>query len=95
MSKAPTPQPKGAIKPKAPPAPPPPPEYPRPLPSAHSENLHAFHNRLRILSSLDSWDVPGLWSVSGFINNPWRYFVTCSDADRLIIWNALRKREQR
>ena len=58
-------------------------------------DMQAFQNRLRILSSLDSWDIPGLSRFESFAGNPWLYFMACSDADRRIIWNALRKRERR
>ena len=53
-----------------------------------------FLNRLRILRSLDSCEVPNLGSWASFRNDPYYYVITCSDDDAAAIWTALRKREE-
>ena len=57
------------------------------------EQRHHFQNRLRILRSIDGFEVPGLSNLPKFIRDPFEYMVRCSDADGDLIFRALIKRE--
>ena len=58
---------------------------------ADRKDMERFHNRLRILRSIDSWDFP---SVSpSFHVDPYSFFVRCSDAQRDDLWRIIRERE--
>lgn len=55
--------------------------------------LRKFHNRLRILRSIDSFEVSKLSEKLRFVMSPFEYFIRCSDQDAEIIFKALLKRE--
>ena len=58
------------------------------------EGLDEFLNRLRILRSIDSHEVPELVEWPGFRDDPYEYLINCSDDEAAHIWAALRKREK-
>ena len=58
------------------------------------DTLPIFLNRLRILRSLDSYDVPEVSNWGRFRDNPAEYFISCCNDDAERIWTALRKREK-
>jgi hypothetical protein len=62
--------------------------------------LRQFHNALRILLNIDA---PDLYDALGrkdaiawrsFVDNPFRWFITASDADAEAIWNLVEKRNE-
>lgn len=57
--------------------------------------MDTFHNRLRILRSIDRSEVSALsdpqWAA--FREQPVAYFIRCSDEARAVIWDALVERE--
>ena len=63
------------------------------LKALKEEKLHQFQNRLRILRSIDSWEVSGLSDLVTFIRSPYEFFIRCSDSDADLIFEALLKRE--
>ena len=55
---------------------------------------HKFLNRLRILRSIDSYEVKGLSDQSAFLSNPYEYVIRCEDDDAALIFAALLIREK-
>lgn len=58
-----------------------------------------FHNRLRILSSIDAHELRDLdtdiWTAAEyakFRDNPWSYFIKADDEVAVMIWNVIAKR---
>lgn len=58
-----------------------------------------FHNRLRIMSSIDQHELADLdadiWTDSEyakFRDDPWRYFIKADDEAAVMIWNVVTKR---
>ena len=70
---------------------------------ADRKDMHRFVNRLRILRSIDLWDLSAplwshvpLWSHRAqmdFRNAPDTYFIRCSDDQRADLWRIIRERE--
>ena len=59
------------------------------------EDMGVFLNRLRILRSLDAFEVPllaGNWPE--FRDGPYEYIISCPPDEAEHIWTALRKREK-
>ena len=60
------------------------------------EGMEEFLNRLRILRSLDAFEVPlvaGCLDWPSFSESPYEYLISCPDDEAEHIWTALRKRE--
>lgn len=58
-----------------------------------------FHNRLRILSSIDRHELAELdaeiWTAAEYLkfrNNPWSYFIAADDEVAVMIWSVVTKR---
>jgi len=58
-----------------------------------------FHNRLRILSSIDRHELAALdteiWTAGEYVkfrDDPWRYFIKADDEVAVMIWNVVTKR---
>ena len=72
------------------------------LPEGESD-LRVFHNRLRILMSIDKHELveAGVFSIdndeawAAICRNPWRYFIGCSDEQNKKLWSIIQKREKR
>lgn len=72
------------------------------LPEGESD-LRVFHNRLRILMGIDKHELvdAGVLSIDSiqaweaFCNNPWRWFIACSDEQNKKLWSIIQKREKR
>ena len=60
------------------------------------EERHQFQNRLRILRSIDGFELGGmlLEAEMKFVRSPYEYFIRCSDENADIIFEALLKREK-
>ena len=62
------------------------------------EDMGVFLNRLRILRSLDAFEVPllaGNWPEwRKFRDDPSEYLISCPPDEAEHIWTALRKREE-
>jgi len=56
-----------------------------------------FHNGLRLLRSINLWDLPSLsfTEYQEFRNSPYDFFIKCSDPMRDEIWAAMEKRMNR
>ena len=52
-----------------------------------------FSNALRILRSLDAHEVESIAAWPRFRDNPYMYFITCSDEDKRTIWRAIERRQ--
>ena len=59
------------------------------------EARHHFQNRLRILRSIDGYEVRGISDEAGFLRSPYEFFIRCSEEDSDLIFEALLKREPR
>ena len=58
------------------------------------EGLDEFLNRLRILRSLDGYEVQ-VTCWEDFRDDPYEYLIRCPEQDEVAhIWTALRKREE-
>ena len=57
------------------------------------DDMRRFLNRLKILRSLDHFEVPDVRDWAMFRDNPAEYYIRCSDAEDEHIWKALRRRE--
>ena len=55
---------------------------------------HHFINRLRILRSIDSFEVIGVASQENFIREPFEYLVRANPKDSKIIFEAILRRER-
>lgn len=53
-----------------------------------------FHNALRILNSIDQYEVPFLMPEQwvAFQDNPFRFFITCDDETCDALWAIIRGR---
>ena len=61
-----------------------------------TQDMQKFHNRLRILSSIDWHELPEKWlhqSKVDFVENPIGFFIRCSDSKAEDLWWVLLKRE--
>ena len=60
-------------------------------------DMERFHNRLRVLCNIDIWDVDmSRWDTNReglFFDNPWKFFIQCSDKQRAELWRIIRERE--
>jgi len=56
---------------------------------------HAFHNALRILRALDFHEVQFLTDAEWekFRDNPYDFFITTSNSNSSLIWQAIQKRQ--
>ena len=57
-------------------------------------DLHQFINRLRILRSIDGFEVSGIDNQENFIREPFEYLVRASPKDSAIIFEAILRRER-
>ena len=55
-------------------------------------DFERFLNRLRILRSLDGYEV-AVTDWEHFRDDPYGYLISCPDDEAANIWTALRKRE--
>ena len=56
-------------------------------------DLGQFLNRLRILRSLDGYEVPNVTNWPRFRDGPYEYLISCPPAEAEYIWAALKERE--
>jgi hypothetical protein len=58
--------------------------------------LHVFRNRLRILNSIDSFELPGMpdEKVRAFLRDPVRFLIRADEPTAQLIWAALERRER-
>ena len=61
--------------------------------SVDTVDQHQFLNRLRILRSIDHYEVPMIGSWSKFRDDPYEYLISCSPLEAGHIWDAIVKRE--
>lgn len=69
--------------------------------AASETELRVFHNRLRILSSIDRHELVEAGILTNepssrwnsFVSNPYLWLIRCSDDDALKIWAIIRRRE--
>lgn len=57
--------------------------------------LPEFSNALRIMRSIDGYEVPGLdpHMVRRFVASPYETFLRMSDADQAEVWEAIKRRQ--
>ena len=64
-------------------------------------DLREFHNALRILRSIDAYELRDAgventdreWPQFGF--NPWEWFIRASDHDAAAVWTIIERRQPR
>ena len=54
--------------------------------------LREFHNALRLLHNIDSWDLPDVEWYSKFAASPVDFFIRCDDERCNLIWEVMRKK---
>jgi hypothetical protein len=63
--------------------------------SMPSSAFSAFHNALRILRALDFYEISFLKDAEwyAFRDNPYDFFITTSDSNASLIWEAVQRRQ--
>jgi hypothetical protein len=54
--------------------------------------LNDFHNGLRLLRSIDSYEVGDPLWYTAFRHDPFEFFIRCDDETAAKIWAAMEKR---
>jgi len=59
--------------------------------------MHDFVNRIRIMNSLDGWELEGMsdYMIKNFLVDPYRTIMKLDDKNLAIVWKAIEKRNTR